>query len=78
MPDIHMPTPELLATAQFRKSRRSDNQSSCVEVADNLLASTGHVYVRDSKHKAGAVLSFTRAEWEAFTGGVRDGEFDLR
>ncbi|SDT71801.1 DUF397 domain-containing protein [Actinoplanes derwentensis] len=25
----------------------------------------------------GTVLFFTRAEWEAFTGGVDDGEFDL-
>ncbi|HWS34254.1 MAG TPA: DUF397 domain-containing protein [Actinoplanes sp.] len=25
----------------------------------------------------GTILFFTRAEWDAFTGGVGDGEFDL-
>ncbi len=35
----------------------------------------GGVMVRHSG-KAGAVLEFTDAEWEAFVGGVRLGEFD--
>jgi hypothetical protein len=34
------------------------------------------VGVRDSKDRTGPVLTFSPAEWEAFTGGVRDGEFD--
>lgn len=33
--------------------------------------------VRDSKDKDGPVLTFTRDEWDAFVGGVKDGEFDL-
>jgi len=37
----------------------------------------GKVAVRDSKDRRGPVLVFTPAEWEAFVGGVRDGEFDL-
>jgi Domain of unknown function (DUF397) len=32
--------------------------------------------VRDSKDPAGPSLAFTTAEWEAFTAGVKDGEFD--
>jgi hypothetical protein len=65
--------------ADWRKSRRSGgNGGNCVEVATNLLARDGRVYVRDSKDGGGGpVLSFTPAEWEAFTGGVRDGEFTL-
>jgi hypothetical protein len=35
------------------------------------------VAVRDSKDRQGPVLLFTPAEWEAFVGGVHDGEFEL-
>jgi hypothetical protein len=59
--------------ATWRTSGRS-NGTSCVEVA---LGSSSVVLVRDSKDRDGAVLTFTLAEWEAFIGGVRDGEFDL-
>lgn len=45
---------------------------SCVQVAANP---TG-VRVRDSKDPDGPVLTFTPDEWQAFTTGVRDGEFD--
>ncbi|MGH3737848.1 MAG: DUF397 domain-containing protein [Micromonosporaceae bacterium] len=66
-----------LSRANWRKSTRSGNGTNCVEVADNLLDEAGVVLVRDSKHPTGPVLTFTRAEWAAFTGGVHDGEFDL-
>ncbi len=33
--------------------------------------------VRDSHDRDGPVLWFTPQEWEAFCGGVRDGEFDM-
>ncbi|HEY0639735.1 MAG TPA: DUF397 domain-containing protein [Pseudonocardiaceae bacterium] len=46
--------------------------STCVEVA--LGADV--VALRDSKDQAGAVLVFSPAEWRAFLGGVRRGEFD--
>jgi hypothetical protein len=62
--------------AFWRKSVRSGNGGNCVEVATNLLDAQGVVFVRDSKDPDGPMLSFTPAEWEAFTGGVRDGEFD--
>jgi hypothetical protein len=57
----------------WRKSRRSGGGDNCVEVA---FAADGAVGVRDSKDRSGPILQFTRAEWVAFTGGVRDGEFD--
>ena len=63
--------------ADWRKSRRSNNGGNCVEVATNLLASTGSIFVRNSRDPEGSVLAFTLAEWRAFTGGVHDGEFEV-
>lgn len=68
---------DLLSGAVWRKSTRSNNGGNCVEVADNLVDEYGVVFVRDSKDRTGPVLTFSRTEWKAFTGGVRDGEFDL-
>ena len=61
-----------LTTAAWRTSTLCD-LNGCVEVA--LV--DGKVAVRDAKDKASPVLLFTASEWEAFTGGVRAGEFDL-
>jgi len=61
-----------LKNAVWRKSSYSGNGGNCVEVAD---LPGGRAAVRDSKHPDGPVLSFTRAEWEAFLAGARDGEF---
>jgi hypothetical protein len=55
------------------KSSLSFSNSNCVEVA-NL--SEGEIGVRDSKDTEGPVLRFTPDEWDAFVGGVRNGEFD--
>lgn len=66
-----------LTGAIWRKSTRSGNGNNCVEVAENLISTTGLLYVRDSKNPTGPALAFTRDEWLAFTGGVKDGEFDL-
>ncbi len=63
-----------LSQALWRKSSASGPYSdNCVEVAfvDAAIA------VRDSKHPEGPVLLFTQAEWDAFVGGAKDGEFDL-
>jgi hypothetical protein len=64
-----------LTGAVWHKSTRSGgNGGDCVEVAVNL---PGIVAVRDTKDREGAALVFTHSEWEAFVGGVRDGEFDI-
>jgi hypothetical protein len=61
-----------LTAASWRTSTFCD-LNGCVEVAllDNQVA------VRDAKDKASPILLFTPREWEAFTTGVRAGEFDL-
>ena len=46
---------------------------NCVEVA---RLSGDVTIVRDSKDVKGPVLGFTQGEWDAFVGGVRNGEFD--
>ncbi|MGH2604765.1 MAG: DUF397 domain-containing protein [Dehalococcoidia bacterium] len=66
-----------LSRAVWRKATRSGNSGSCVEVASNLLAEHGAVYVRDSKHPSGPVLTFPAAEWDAFLASVKDRNFDL-
>ena len=62
---------EDLSRAVWRKSTLS-HTNGCVEVA----FVNDRVAVRDSKDRNGPVLVFTPFEWEAFVGGVRDGEFD--
>jgi hypothetical protein len=57
------------------KSTLSGFNGNCVEVA-GLAEDT--IRVRDSKNPRGGVLSFTTAEWDAFIGGVRMGEFDRK
>jgi len=61
---------EKIETTTWRRSAQCGT-SACVEVAkvdDRYL-------IRDSKDAGGAVLSFTEAEWQAFTTGVAAGDF---
>jgi hypothetical protein len=62
-----------LSGAEWFKSSRSGSAQECVEVA---FLDNGHVGVRDSKNTAGPALVFTPGEWDAFTAGVVDGEFN--
>jgi hypothetical protein len=62
-----------LGNAVWTKSTKSTN-GNCIEVA---RLHRGHFGVRDSKNPNGPVLIFTPGEWDAFVGGVKDGEFDL-
>jgi hypothetical protein len=66
-----------ISEAIWHTSSYSGANNSCVEVATNLLDTTGHVYVRDTKDREGSLQQYTRAEWQAFVHGVRDGEFDI-
>lgn len=54
------------------KSSLSAYNGNCVEVA-GLTGDT--IRVRDSKHPRAGVLNFTPGEWDAFIGGVHNGEF---
>jgi uncharacterized protein DUF397 len=56
--------------AKWLKSKACGT-NACVEVAKV----DGAYLVRDSKNPEGTVLSFTEAEWVAFTKGVMAGEF---
>ncbi|MEV6429049.1 DUF397 domain-containing protein [Nocardia sp. NPDC051463] len=62
-----------LSRAQWFKSSRSASKADCVEVA---FLDGGVVGVRDSKNPTGPALVFTPGAWDAFTVGVRDGEFN--
>ncbi|MFI7701740.1 DUF397 domain-containing protein [Nonomuraea sp. NPDC049480] len=58
----------------WRKSSLSGGVGECVEFA---TSTNGEVLVRDSKNPTGPVLTFTKSEWRAFIGGVRNAEFDV-
>ena len=62
-----------LSGAQWRKSRHSNGEGNCVEVARVV---PGVVAVRDSKNPEGPKLTFTPADWRHFATDVRNGRFD--
>jgi hypothetical protein len=62
-----------LAGVTWTKSTRSGpTGGNCVEVA---FLPGGDVAMRNSRQPDGPALIFTPAEWAAFVGGARDGEF---
>ncbi|MFI6506787.1 DUF397 domain-containing protein [Streptosporangium sp. NPDC050855] len=73
-----------LSKAVWRRAApEGDGDGNCVEVAvvedvgEGHKAGAGPLYVlRDSRNPEGPKLFFTRAEWDAFVGGVKLGEFD--
>jgi Domain of unknown function (DUF397) len=61
------------ANLDWAKSSLSHVNGNCVEVAG---LATDLIRIRNSKDPKGPALQFTPAEWDAFLGGVRKGEFD--
>lgn len=63
---------ESQSTVTWVRSSRCES-GNCVEVAliDNEIA------VRNSTRPDGPMVTFTKAEWEAFLGGIEAGEFRL-
>jgi hypothetical protein len=61
------------ARDEWFKSRRSAGGAECVEVR---YLRGGGVEMRHSKRPEGGTLIFTDAEFDAFVGGAKDGEFD--
>jgi hypothetical protein len=55
------------------KSSLSFANGNCVQVSDQPGGTVG---VRSGRDGEGPVLLFTPEEWQAFLGGVRNGEFD--
>jgi Domain of unknown function (DUF397) len=62
-----------LRDVTWRKSRHSNSQGTCVELAG---LGGGAVAVRSSRHPGGPALVFSSAEIDAFIRGAKDGEFD--
>lgn len=56
----------------LKSSRSGPTGGNCVEVA---FLPAGDVAMRNSRQPDGPALIFTQAEWDAFIGGARDGEF---
>jgi hypothetical protein len=66
IPDLH--------GATWRKSSHSNGATNCVEVA---VLADGRVGVRHSRRPDGAVIVYSRSEWEAFLAGVKAEEFEV-
>ncbi len=58
-----------LSPAWAKSSHSTPNGGNCVQVR----RTTNAVQIRDSKHPDGPVLTFTTAEWRAFTAAIKGG-----
>jgi hypothetical protein len=62
-----------LTGVRWHKSRRSNSQGACVELA---RLDDGGIAVRNSRFPEGPVLRYTKAELQALIEGVKEGDFD--
>jgi Domain of unknown function (DUF397) len=67
-----MPATEL-SDLVWHKSQRSNPSGNCVEMA---RLPDGQIAVRNSRHRDGPALIYTRDEIAALLLGTRDGDFD--
>jgi Domain of unknown function (DUF397) len=80
-----VPSDDTPGAGAWRQSSHCGNWPGCVEVTVTTdtsrfphKAAAERLYLmRDSTTPDGPALAFTPEEWEAFTLGVKDGEFDL-
>jgi len=63
-----------IAGPWIKSSYSGPTGGNCVEVA---FLADGDVAIRNSRYPDGPALIFFRAEWNAFLGGARHGEFGL-
>ena len=62
-----------LQGVRWQKSRYSNSQGTCVELA---RLPGGEIAVRNSRHPDGPALIYTQAEIQALIQGARAGDFD--
>ena len=74
MPEVRngMPASEL-RDVTWKKSRHSNSQGACVELAG---LPGGGIALRNSRDPHSPALIYTPAEIDAFIRGAKDGEFD--
>lgn len=62
-----------LSEPVWQKSRRSNSQGACVEMA---RLSDGSIAMRNSRFPTGPALVYTQDEVNALIHGAKDGDFD--
>ncbi|MFD0774641.1 DUF397 domain-containing protein [Streptomonospora algeriensis] len=62
-----------LQNVTWQKSRRSNSQGACVEMA---RLTDGSIAMRNSRFPDGPALVYTQAEIDALIHGAKDGDFD--
>ncbi|MEV6172458.1 DUF397 domain-containing protein [Streptomyces sp. NPDC051954] len=73
MPPVHNGVRASSLDARWIKSRHSNAEGNCVEIAALV---DGGVALRNSRDPDGPALVYTAAELAAFLAGAKDGEFD--
>ncbi|HEX5595272.1 MAG TPA: DUF397 domain-containing protein [Micromonosporaceae bacterium] len=72
----HETTGEPPMVAWHVSTRSGNGDGNCVE-AGPVLDGSGRVAVRDSKDRAGAIMIYTAAEWNAFLTTLKAGRLNL-